>query len=122
VQGVAKSTVVSLGKVVTVGALVTGTRDQKGNLNVSGTVKTRHNGPFSLQAQLSHPYNDTVYAKTPTGPMLILSTTSWVTVSNGPGGPGYTNSVAYYIAWGKNSPKNPQTATNIPVSYRVIPR
>lgn len=113
------STVSDIGIVDFIGPLQS--RQSAGSdANVTGTVRTKHNGPYLLQVRLATTHADTVLAVMPNGTHAMLGTVAWTTVAAGPGGARLTNSVGYLVRWGQGSPKRPQDAEAIPVTYRVI--
>jgi hypothetical protein len=121
----------SLGAVLAISPLVAGDREPGGDVNVSGTVTTRQNGPYRLQVRLTelfldketsaHPVLNQVLARLPSGSWQVLGTVTWVTIATGPGSASTVNPVAYLVQWGQGSTKNPQFAVSIPVEYRVVP-
>jgi hypothetical protein len=122
------ATAPSLGAVLAISPLSPSNRVPGGDLFVTGTVTTRHNGPYQLQARLAQPFTSrpgatphTVLARTPDGELTALSTTVWVTVSTGPGGTGLLNAVEYLVQWGDGGPRNPETAVEVPLVYQVVP-
>lgn len=118
-----------MGEVLDTSALFLIERDPGGDVRVGGTVTTRHNGPYRLEARLSELFveqkgrrtivND-VYAETPGGPVL-LGTVDWVTVVTGPGATSVINPVRYRVVWGMGASKNPDGALHLPLAYRVVP-
>ncbi|HEY4100283.1 MAG TPA: hypothetical protein VGM20_05330 [Gemmatimonadales bacterium] len=126
----AKVTVLSIGHVVSHTGIVAGDRDKGGNIFASTTVVTTNNGPYALQAKLTVPFTDKnkstivndVQALSPPGTAYVsLSTTTWVTVAIGTGGPNKTNNVQLYVNWGKSSSKDPNQIPSIQLTYQVIP-
>lgn len=122
------ATVPGLGAVLDVSPLAPGNRLPTADLFVSGTVTTRHNGPYRLQARLTTPFTDPgsgavnqVQARTPSGLLVTLGTTDWETVATGPGGTGLVNPVEYLVLWGQGSPRTPNLAVQVPVEYQVVP-
>ena len=124
------ATVPSLGAVLALSPLVPGSRQPTGDLFVLGTVTTRHNGPYRLQARLAEPFVvhtgstvvvNQVMARIPGGGLVTLGTVDWVTVATGPGGSGMINPVELLVVWGSGSPKTPGLAVQIPVVYQVVP-
>ncbi len=120
----------SIGKVMSSTAPVAGSRDNGGNLFASATVTTTNNGPYALQAKLTVPFTDKnksnivndVQAISPPGTAYVsLSTTTWVTVAIGTGGPNHLNTVQLYVDWGKSSSKDPKQIPTIQLTYQVIP-
>lgn len=109
-------TVPDIGGVVSVSSLQW-SEDQADESTASGTVSTKHNGPYLLQVRLTATHPDTVLARQPDGTYQPLHTGAWTTVGSGPGGANLANEVRFRIrsAPGSRSP------TTIPVSYRVIP-
>ncbi|MFN2316057.1 MAG: hypothetical protein ABR551_07360 [Gemmatimonadales bacterium] len=117
----------SLGAVLAISQLTPGNRLPGGDLFVHGTVTTRHNGPYQLQTRLTEPFSPpgggthSVQARTPGGSLATLGTSEWVTIGTGPGGTGLVNPVEFLVVWGQAGPRNPGTAVQIPVEYRVVP-
>jgi hypothetical protein len=121
------ATAPSLGAVLAVSPLEPGRRLPDANLFVSGTVTTRHNGPYQLQVRLSAPFTTpdggvvhTVQTRTATGSLVTLGTIDWVTVATGPGSAGSVNPVEFLILWAAG-PKSPSLAVRVPVVYQVVP-
>jgi hypothetical protein len=86
---------------------------------VSGTVSTKHNGPYHLQVRLTSARPDTILARSPDGSYVMLGTGEWTTVASGPGGINPANRVEYRIRWANGGPRPPD-ALAIPVTYRVV--
>jgi hypothetical protein len=109
------ATVPDIGAVVSVSSLQwsEGEADES---SASGTVSTKHNGPYLLQVRLTTASPDTVLARQPDGTYQALDPGAWTTVGSGPGGANVSNSVAYRVksAASSGSPKS------IPVVYRVV--
>ncbi len=116
-----RAVVPSLGQVTAVSPLSVGDRTKTGNLYVSGTVTTMHNGPQSVQVKLAQPINDSVYTQIANGSYVLLNTSTWVTFAAGPGSSKLVSPVNYFVVWAKTSSKDPKSAVSIPVTYRVIP-
>lgn len=87
---------------------------------VSGTVGTKHNGPYRLQVRLTSVQPDTILARLPDGSYGMLDTNEWTTVSTGPGGPNSANNVEYRIRWETGSSPRAPDVPMIPVIYRVV--
>lgn len=124
------ATVPSLGAVLALSPLVPGIRLPTGDLFVLGTVTTRHNGPYRLQARLAEPFVvrtgsalvvNEVMARIPGGSLVMLGTLDWVTLATGPGGSGLINPVEFLVIWGGGSRKSPGLAVQFPVVYQVVP-
>lgn len=126
------ATVPSVGEVLALSPLSAGDRDQGGDLQVHGTVTTRHNGPYRLQVRHRTPFTDNsgrggtqpvnqLQARQPNGSFATLGTVDWVTIATGPGAESSLNQVEFLIVWAQTSSKNPSLAVTIPVEYRVVP-
>ena len=87
---------------------------------VSGTVATRHNGPYRLQVRLTSAQPDTILARLPDGSYGMLGTGEWTTVATGPGGSNSANRVEYRIGWANGGGLRPSDGPAIPVTYRVV--
>ena len=120
----------SLGIVVSRTGIVAGSRDNGGNIFASTSAITTNNGPYQLQAKLTVPFTDKnkanivndVQALNPiTHTYQSLSTSTWVTVAIGPGGPNRPNTISLYVNWGKSSSKDPGQIPSIQLTYQVIP-
>lgn len=121
----------SVGAVLAVSPLEPDRREPSGDLHVTGTVTTRHNGPYLLQVRLASPFTTgngpnaathEVFVQLPGQTLGPLGTTAWVTVASGPGSASIVNPVAYLIRWAQRGPRNTQSATAIPLQYQVVPR
>jgi hypothetical protein len=85
---------------------------------VSGSVTTKHNGPYVLQVRLTSAHADTVLARQVDGTYRALDTSEWVAVAGGAGGANVANAVNYRIKLAVNSGESPAAAP--PLSYRVV--
>jgi hypothetical protein len=110
------ATVPDIGVVVSVSALTRTDQSQA----VSGTVNTKHNGPYLLQVRLTTVHTDTILARQPDGTYHILGTGDWTTVAAGPGGADRVNTVDYRIRWANGSGPRTSDAPTIGLSYRVV--
>src|SRR5262245_14481990 len=81
----ASATVPDIGAVTSISSLqwAEGQADES---TASGTVTTKHNGPYVLQVRLTTPHPDTVSARLADGTYQVLDTGAWTTVAAGPGG------------------------------------
>ena len=111
----ASATVPDIGVVVSVSTLQW-SEGQADESTASGTVSTKHNGPYVLQVRLTTPHPDTVQARQPDGSYRTLDTGSWTTVSSGPGGANLPNQVSYRVRPTDGS----STSKTISVAYRVV--
>lgn len=91
------------------------TEGQADESSASGTVSTKHNGPYVLQVRLATAPPETVLVRQPDGNFRTLDTGAWTTVAAGPGGSNLVNQVEYRVR-----PANGVLPTTIPVQYRVI--
>ena len=89
---------------------------------VSGTVGTKHNGPYRLQVRLTSVQSDTILARLPDGSYGMLDSDEWTTVATGPGGINAANIVEYRIRWATNVGPRPPDAPIIAFTYRVVSR
>ena len=108
------ATVPDIGGVVSVSSLQW-SEGQGDESTASGTVTTKHNGPYVLQVRLTTAHPDTVLARQPDGTYQALDTGAWTTVGSGPGGANLTNRVDYRIGRTDASPPPP-----IQFAYRVV--
>ena len=109
------ATVPDIGAVVSVSTLQW-SESQGDESTASGTVSTKHNGPYVLQVRLTTAHRDTVLARLPDGSHAALSTGDWTTVATGPGGANLTNSVNYRIRRSDDMGPPP----GIRLTYRVV--
>jgi hypothetical protein len=86
----------------------------------SGTVGTKHNGPYRLQVRLTSVQPDTILARLPDGSYGMLDPDEWTTVATGPGGTNSVNSVEYRIRWRTGGGPQVPDAPIIPLIYRVV--
>lgn len=86
--------------------------------DVSGSVTTKHNGPFLLQVRLTNVHPDTVFAKQTDGTYRVLDAAEWTTIASGAGGATTPTLVSYRI---RSTPSSNKTeAPALPLSYRVV--
>ena len=111
----ASATVPDIGVVVSVSSLQW-SESQADESTASGTVSTKHNGPYLLQVRLATSHPDTVMIRRSDGTYSILDESEWTTVATGPGGANQSNSVDYRI----KAPNGSVSLTTIPVTYRVV--
>ena len=112
----ANATVPDIGVVVSVSTLNWAEQGQADESTASGTVSTKHNGPYLLQVRLTTPHPDTVTARRPDGTYGVLAMGEWTTVATGPGGVNLPNTVGYRV----KAPNGSVPSTTIPVTYRVV--
>ena len=112
----ASATVPDIGVVVSVSGLQWSEAEGADESTASGTVSTKHNGPYVLQVRLTTVHPDTVEARQPDGSYRVLATGEWTTVGSGPGGANLPNSVDYRIRRTDGTPPPP----TIQLSYRVV--
>jgi hypothetical protein len=91
-----------------------------GHATGSGTVNTKHNGPYLLQVRLTTVQPDTILARTPDGTYDILGTGGWTTVAAGPGGANLVNTINYRLSWATSSGRPTSEAPAIGLVYRVV--
>src|SRR4030095_4045285 len=84
----------------------------------SGSVTTRHNGPYVLQVRLTSAHADTVLARQLDGTYRAAETSAWITVASGPGGANVANAVYFRIKPAGNSRETPADVPQL--SYRVV--
>ncbi len=114
------ATVPDLGVVVSSSALEWTDHGPAGHATVSGTVNTKHNGPYLLQVRLTTVQPDTILARTSDGAYQILDSGEWITVAAGPGGANRVNTVDYRIRWANGSgPRAPDALPEL-FTYRVV--
>jgi hypothetical protein len=104
-----------IGVVVAVSPLQWSGQENADESRASGTVSTKHNGPYLLQARLTSVQPDSVMARVPDGSFKVLGAAEWTTVASGPGGAHINNTVEYRV--GRAS--GPTTPS---VTYRVVAR
>ena len=86
-----------------------------------GSVGTKYNAPYLLQARLTSAQPDTVLARLPDGSFGPLGTIEWTTVATGSAGSNSVNTVEYRIQRVKgDSDLMPPDAFTIPMAYRVV--
>ena len=84
----------------------------------SGSVITRHNGPYLLQVRLTSAHADTVLARQVDGTYRALDTSVWITVASGAGGANVANVVNFRMRSAATPGEIPPPAP--PLSYRVV--
>lgn len=114
----ATASVPDIGVVVSVSTLQWYEEGQAGESRVSGTVNTKHNGPYVLQVRLTTAQADTILARLADGTYGMVGTGEWTPVAAGPGGANLANTVDYRI---KRAIGSGQSLT-LPVTYRVVAR
>ena len=114
------ATVPDIGVVVSSSALQWTDPGAAGHTRASGTVNTKHNGPYLLQVRLTTVHTDTILARKPDGSFEILGTGRWTTVAVGPGGAGTMNTVDYRISWVNGSGPTAPDEPTVLLTYRVV--
>ena len=111
----ATATVPEIGAVTSVAPL-TWTDPPEGE--ASGSVITKHNGPYVLQVRLMSAHADTVLARQVDGTYRALDTNVWITVAIGAGGANVANAVSLRI---RSAATSSETLPSAPLlSYRVV--
>jgi hypothetical protein len=112
------ASVPDIGRVVSVSTLVWSEEGQAVESRASGTVNTKHNGPYVLQVRLTTAQPDTILARLTDGAYGIVGTGEWIPIASGPGGANLANTVDYRV---KRAIGSSQSLT-LPVTYRVVAR
>ena len=112
------ASVPDIGRVVSVSTLQWSDEGQGNESRASGTVNTRHNGPYVLQVRLTTVQPDTILARLTDGTYGMVGTGEWTPVAAGPGGADLANTVDYRV---KRANASGQSLM-LPVTYRVVAR
>jgi hypothetical protein len=114
----ATASVPDMGVVVSVSALHWSEEGQPDEARASGTVNSKHNGPYVLQVRLTTAQADTILARMTDGTYGIVGTGEWTPVAAGPGGNNLANTVDYRVKRAIGSGQS----LMLPVTYRVVAR
>jgi hypothetical protein len=112
------ASVPDIGRVVSVSTLQWSEEGQVDESRASGTVHTKHNGPYVLLVRLTTAQADTILARLPDGTYGMVGAGEWIPVAAGPGGANLANTVDYRV---KRAIGSSQSLT-LPLTYRVVAR